>query len=76
LTLVDLCDVAYVIHVERLERQVLSDRQAAATFKAAGAEKVEMPTVDERRADFDAALVAEPEPEPANVRLLRAIGVA
>ena len=62
--------------VEQIERQILSERQIAAVLKAAGAEDVEMPILDEVRAEFDAALVAAPVPESKSVRLLRELGVA
>ena len=44
-----MCDIAYVLLVERLERQVLSERVVAATLAAGGAEDVEMPSMDEAR---------------------------
>ena len=71
-----MCDIAYVLLVERLERQVLSERVVAATLAAGGAEDVEMPQMDEARATFEAALVAEPVPESPRAALLRELGVA
>jgi len=68
--------VTYVLLLERLERQVLSERQVAAALAAGGAEDVEMPDLDTSRAEFDAALVAEPAPESTSVRLMRELGVA
>jgi len=59
-----------------LERQVLSERQVAAVLAAGGAEDVEMPGMDEARATFEAALVAEPVPESPRAALLRELGVA
>ena len=71
-----MCDIAYVLLVERLERQVLSERQVAAVLATAGAEDIEMPDMDGARAEFEAALVAEPVPESPRARLLRELGVA
>ena len=71
-----MCDIAYVLLVERLERQVLSERQVAAVLAAAGAEDIEMPQMDEARVAFDAALVADPVPESPRAALLRELGVA
>ena len=71
-----MCDIAYVLLVERLERQVLSERQVAAVLAASGAEDVVMPDMDDARADFEAALVADPVPESPRAALLRELGVA
>lgn len=76
MSLLDLCDVTYVLLLERLERQVLSERQVAAVLAAAGAEDVEMPSMDEACAAFDAALIAEPVPESSRAAMLRELGVA
>jgi len=71
-----VCDIVYVLLVERLERQVLSERQVAAVLAAGGAADVEMPSMDDARATFDAALVAEPVPESPRAAMLRELGVA
>ena len=71
-----MCDIAYVLLVERMERQVLSERQVAAVLASGGAENIEMPQMDEARAEFDAALVAEPVPESPRAAMLRELGVA
>ena len=76
MSLRDVCDIAYVLLVERLERQVLSERQVAATLVAGGAQDIEMPQMDEARAAFDAALVADPVIESPRAALLRELGVA
>jgi len=55
---------------------VLSERQVAAVLAAAGAEDIEMPSMDEARATFDADLVAEPVPESPRAAMLRELGVA
>lgn len=62
MTLAEVCDVAYALLVERLERQVLADRQVIASFMAAGAKGLHMPDVNESLAELDAALAAEPDP--------------
>jgi len=74
-SLLDLCDTAYVLLVEQLERRTLTERHVTAVLRAAGAEDVEEPDCDEKRAQFDAALVAAPVPESPNARLLRELGV-
>jgi hypothetical protein len=61
--------------VEQVERRALVERQILAHLAAAGAE-VDVPTADEARAEFDAMLIAEPVPVPANVLMLRRLGVA
>jgi len=73
-TLLDLCDTAYVLLIEQLERRTLTERQVTAVLRAANAD-VEEPDCDEARARFDAALVAAPVPESPNARLLRELGV-
>jgi len=74
-SLLDLCDTAYVLLVEQLERRTLVERQVAAALRAAGAEGVEEPDCVGAREQFDAALVAAPVPESPNARLLRELGV-
>jgi hypothetical protein len=71
-----LCDIVYVLQVEALERLVLAERQVAATLAAGGVPDVEMPTLDDARASFDAALVAAPVPQSPRAQLLRELGVA
>jgi hypothetical protein len=75
-TLRDLCDITYVLLIEQLERLVLSERQIVATLLAAGAPDIEMPLMDEVRAVFDAALIAEPVPESPRAALLRSLGIS
>jgi hypothetical protein len=75
----EVCDLAYVLLLEALERQVLADRQVAAVFIAARAEGVDLPSFAEQRARFDAALVAEPvavQVETEQQELRRMLGVA
>lgn len=76
-----MCDLAYVLLLDQLERLLLADRHVAAVLIAAGAEGVTLPTYQERRALFDAALVAEPtqqanEVDDEQMELRRALGVA
>lgn len=74
-----MCDVAYVLLVEQLERQVTADRQVAAVFIAAGAKKVELPQLPEQRRLLEAALVEEPRVltsvDSKQMELRRALGV-
>jgi hypothetical protein len=68
-----------VLLLDRIERQVLADRQVAATFLTAGAKGVTLPDFEERRALFDAALVEEPRErliDSDQMELRRALGVA
>jgi len=73
-SLLDLCDTAYVLLVEQLERRTLVERQVAAVLRAADAD-VEEPDAATARERFDAALIAAPVPESPNARLLRELGV-
>lgn len=57
-----MCDVVYVLLVERLERRALTERQVSATLAAAGAKGVKLVDPDEVRADFDRWLLEEPKP--------------
>ena len=77
----DLCDFVYVLLVERVERAALAERQIMATMKAGGHYQVgDIPTVEEFRDRFDAALIAETPPgkpvDPEQLQLRRALGVA
>lgn len=66
-----------MLHLDRIERQVLAERQVAAIALSVGAQGVEMPTVDEAIAEFDLALVAEPRVIDRDRRLLlTALGVS
>ena len=66
----------YVLLLDKLERQVLADRGAAATLMAAGAKGVTFPTLAEQRAMFDAALAEDPKAEDTEQQQLRkALGV-
>ena len=53
-----MCDVAYAVQVEQLERWVATERQVAATLMAAGAEGVELPDISSLRQSFDEELEA------------------
>lgn len=70
-----------MVLLDNLERRVLADRQVAAVYIAARAEGVEMPSLPEERAKFDAALVETPRQVVTGVNseqseLRRALGVA
>jgi hypothetical protein len=68
--------VVYALHLERIESQVNAERQVVATFMAAGAKGLTLPTFDAARADFDAALTAEPKViDRDRQELLEALGV-
>ena len=70
-----MCDVAYVLLLDTLERQVLAERTVSAIRVLAGSE-VEVQSLEDARAKFDAALIAEPVPESPRAQLLRELGVA
>lgn len=56
-----MCDLAYLILTEDLERHVLAERQVAAVYQASGRyEPMPLPTLLESRTRFEEALVAEP----------------
>ncbi len=75
-----MCDLAYLLLLERLERQVLADRQIAALQLVMSGEGGDLPTLQETREAFDAALVAEPQQgtqvDAEQMELRRALGVA
>lgn len=72
-----MCDLAYVLQVEQLERRALVERQMAVTALAAGAKDVKIPDLDEVRTQFDAALLEEPKMVDADdVALRRRLRVA
>jgi hypothetical protein len=61
---------------ERVERQVLCDRQVVAILAAGSGKRLDLPEVDDALERLDAALVAEPQRvEPEQDELLRALGV-
>jgi hypothetical protein len=68
----DLCDIAYVVQVQRLERRM--DAIAAALCAAGADDALSIP--DDARADFDAALCAAPPPPSKAELLRRQMGVA
>lgn len=77
MSLADTCDVVYTLLLERLDAQTLADRQVVATLLAAGAADLEIPDVDDARARFDEALVAEPpQVDRDRMELTQALGVA
>jgi hypothetical protein len=61
LTLRELLDAVYAILLERLERRVMADRQAALLVAALGG-RVSVPTFEQERQRFDEALCAQPQP--------------
>lgn len=78
MTAADLCDVAYTVQVEQLERWIVGERQVAATLMAAGADGVEMPSLSEARDAFDSALdepFAFSVEDPERGELLEALGL-
>lgn len=65
LTLRDVCDVAYLVLIERVERRALADRQALLTAAAMrGLENYQPLSVDEAIADFDEWLNSDPADTP------------
>lgn len=79
--MLEVCDLAYVLLLDQLERLLLADRHVVAVLRAAGHD-IPLPTYQERRELFDAALVSEPKPAKADevdseqMELRRALGVA
>lgn len=72
-----MCSLVYVIHLDALERHFHTAALSAATYRAAGAEKVDLPDWAKVRADFDADLAAEPVEERRDTKtvMLRALGL-
>lgn len=70
-----MCDVAYVVLREQVERRALAERQVAVVALAAGAKGVTMPDVAKILDAFDADLVAAPRrTDDRTARLLEVIG--
>lgn len=64
------------MHLERLERHVLAERQVTVAVLAAGG-KAELPDLAAERARFDAELSAAPDPAAIKqASLLKELGVA
>lgn len=75
MSLRQLADVAYAMLVERIERQAHTERIVSAILAAAGG-KTELVDPAQRRAHFDAVLIAEPkEIDPDQWVLMEALGV-
>jgi hypothetical protein len=74
-----VCDLAYLLLVEQVERQTLADRQVAAFQMVMSGEGGQLPTVAEARQQLDAALIAVPVEATAvdveQAELRRALGV-
>lgn len=79
----DLCDVAQVMWLDRIEQQFLADRALAATLAAAGVQDVDvvvenLGTVDDARDTFLEAIAAPVQRTAADDRtstILTALGV-
>lgn len=74
-----VCDVAYVLQVEQVERHVLADRQIVALARIMGGAEAEMPSVDGAIAEFDALLIGPAVvvvSDPGRRELLELMGVA
>lgn len=66
-----MCDVVYVLLVDRIERHVAAERQVAAAYHSS-----ELPSFAEARAQFDESLVAEPKQvDPDRLALMTALGL-
>lgn len=63
MNIADVCDVVYVLVVEKLEQDVRTERAALAAVGGPG-EDGQWPDVDEARSTFDAALL-DPLFDPA-----------
>lgn len=63
MSLKQICDLAYVINVEKIERMAENDRVITAVLALGSEEPLEMPTVDQYRAMFDKALNEPPQRE-------------
>lgn len=72
-----MCDLAYILLVERVERQYLADRTGLVTAAHMSGEEVTPLSLDEVLEEFDANLSAAPEPVSAqdlrNQAFLRAV---
>jgi hypothetical protein len=66
-----VCDLAYVVLLEQVDRQCQADMNTAAVLIAAGAKGVDMPNLVDARTWFDQALVAEPPRMDRRTSILR-----
>lgn len=72
-----MCDVVYVLLIDRLERHVLVERQVAVAAASAGVASVTIPTLEEELERFEAWLTEPPKLiDPERLELMRALGVA
>ena len=75
-----LCNTVYVMGVEQLEVAVNVERQVVATLAATSSADLTLPTIEQYRADYDAALLVEPvrmtKADSDRTHLHRALGVA
>jgi hypothetical protein len=58
----DVCDLAYVLVLEQLERQYIADRSALASAAYASGQEVTLPAWDDWVSEFDEHLSAPPKP--------------
>lgn len=77
MTLKQVCDFAYVIQVDLLEQRIATQQIGSMLAMATGAEGVTVPDPDQIRAEFDAALEAEPPSgvDREQAELAEALGV-
>lgn len=72
-----MCDIVYVLHLDRIERHVLAERQVAIVALAGGAKDVEMPTLDGAIDLYEQALIEPPRlVDRDHAELLAALGVS
>lgn len=72
-----MCDLVQTLHMERIERRVLAERQMAMHLIGAGID-VDLPDLQEAWDEFDAALCDTSKPDRADRDrddLLRALGI-
>jgi len=74
LTIGELCALAYVIQLKKVEREAQALMTASGVARALGAD-VEIVDLARAAADFDAELRAEPEEEDDKALLLEGLGL-
>lgn len=79
MSLKQICDLAYVLILEKIERTTETDRiiTALEVFLSGEGGTVELPSAEARKAEFDKALSAPPKEDanPDQVILMRALGI-
>lgn len=73
-----MCDLVFMLHIERIERRVLGERQAVAQVALALGVDLDLPSVQDAWDEFEEALADDSDAadvDPDRLDLLRALGL-